>query len=417
MTVDLTESPDTTNQGASSWTVEQLLTEIRPVGRAEDGSYFRYALGHADLDIREWFIRKAGLLGLDVRIDGNANIWAWWGEPGPGAVLTGSHLDSVPGGGAFDGPLGVASALVALSQLRATGFTPARPMAVVVFTDEEGAQFGMPCLGSRLATGDLPPSEALDLTARDGTPLADFLRSCELDPDTMGPVSWLTEAASFVELHVEQGRGLAALDSAVAIGSAVRPHGRWRLEFSGQGNHAGTTLLAQRHDPVIPLAATITAARSAASDAADLAVATVGRLEVVPGGTNVIASSTRLWLDCRAENESTVTEIVQRVVSVAEDSAGQEGCGVSCVRESWTPRTVFDDKLREVITGVLGESTPQLSTGAGHDAAVLAGHLPSAMLFVRNPSGASHTPIESAQWPDCELGASALRGVLAVLVQ
>lgn len=399
----------------ATWTVDGLLAEIAGVGRAEDGSYSRFALTGEDTLLREWFIAHARALGLDVRTDPDANIWAWWGAPGPGAVLTGSHLDSVPGGGAYDGPLGVASALVAVASLQARGFAPSCPFAVVVFTDEEGARFGMPCLGSRLASGALSGADAHALHDREGAPLAEAWQAAGLDAGALGPVEWLAGARCFIELHVEQGRGLADLGRPVAVASAVRPHGRFRLEVTGQGNHAGTTLMADRHDPVVPMAAAILAARAGAAQADDV-VATVGRIQVIPGGTNVIASSATAWLDCRAGAPEAVRRLVGEVETAARQACEAEGCGFQLVQESWTPRTEFSPDLRDTMVQILGEA-PQLSTGAGHDAAVLAAVMPTGMLFVRNPTGASHTPAESASDADCRAGAQALERALEELTR
>ena len=138
------------------------LAQLAGVGRdGRRGGYSRHGFERADLELREWFVAAAERRGLDVEADRCGNLWAWWGAPGPGAVVTGSHLDSVLGGGAFDGPLGVVSAFEAVDELRAAGFVPGRPMAVVVFTEEEGGRFGLPCLGSRLLTGGLAAGTAL----------------------------------------------------------------------------------------------------------------------------------------------------------------------------------------------------------------------------------------------------------------
>ncbi len=403
-------------QDPSGWTASGLLRQIHDIGRDVDGSYSRFSLGAEDRLLRGWFTGCAEALGLEVRVDPDANIWAWWGPAGPGAVLTGSHLDSVPGGGAFDGPLGVVSSLVAVARMREEGFVPSRPFAVVMFADEEGAQFAMPCLGSRLASGILDPGRARGLIARDGAGLPEYWNRAGLDPEALGPVDWLTAAHCFVELHVEQGRGLADIGEPVAIASAVRPHGRWRLEIAGEGNHAGTTRLVDRHDPVVPLASAILAARSAAQAGTDV-VATVGRVEVVPGGTNVIASQARMWLDCRAEREDDVHRLVEAVGAQADSACAAEGCTARLSQESWTPRTEFDPGLRSLMAGILGPGLPELSTGAGHDAAVLAEIMPTGMLFVRNPTGASHAPAESASDEDCEAGAEALARVLKELAR
>ena len=145
---------------ASTW--PETVDELADVGRdPARGGFSRHGYTPADLTLREWFGEAAGRLGLEPETDGNGNIWAWWdGRRGPDALVTGSHLDSVPGGGGFDGPLGVVSALAAVGRLRAAGFVPRRPLAVAVFVEEEGGRFELPCLGSRLLTGALPAAGA-----------------------------------------------------------------------------------------------------------------------------------------------------------------------------------------------------------------------------------------------------------------
>ncbi|MDO9398743.1 MAG: M20/M25/M40 family metallo-hydrolase, partial [Herbiconiux sp.] len=202
------------------------LDEIAGVGadRAR-GGYSRHLWQSADLDLREWFVSRAVALGLDVQVDRNANIWAWWGAPGADAVVTGSHLDSVPGGGAYDGPLGVVSALDAVQRLRASGFTPSRPFAVVVFAEEEGSRFGVACLGSRLMSGALHPDAARALRDRDGVTLEEAGRAIGFDVARLGAdAEALGRIGLFVELHVEQGRALIDLGSATAVASSVLAH-------------------------------------------------------------------------------------------------------------------------------------------------------------------------------------------------
>ena len=403
--------------------VVTLLAEISEVGRdARRGGYSRHVFDESELWLREWFSGHARKLGLTVLPDGNGNLWAWWGSPGPGAVLAGSHLDSVPGGGAFDGPLGVASALAAVSRLTGDGTVPSRPFAVVVFAEEEGARFGRACLGSRLAAGLADPSVVRGLRDSDGITFEQAARYAGLDPAGIGLVSWAAEAGCFVELHVEQGRGLADLGQPVAIGTSILAHGRWRLEFAGQGNHAGTTRMAGRRDPVVAAARTVLAARDlglAADDAPDFdnskkrgAVrATVGRAELIPGGTNVIASTAMAWLDARAHSDAALAALVGEITAAARDAAAAEGCTVEATQESLSPLVDFDAGLRDRIAALLS-GAPLLATGAGHDAGVLAELMPTAMLFVRNPTGVSHAPDEGATDEDCRAGVDALVTVL-----
>jgi N-carbamoyl-L-amino-acid hydrolase len=397
--------------------VAGLLAEIADIGRDERrGGYSRHVFDEDELWLRQWFAGHARDLGLTVAPDANGNLWAWWGSPGPGAVLTGSHLDSVPGGGAYDGPLGVASALAAVSRLMAGGARPARPLAVVVFAEEEGSRFGRACLGSRLAAGEADPAVVRGLRDRDGITFAEAARYAGLDPAALGPVTWATGAACFVELHVEQGRGLIDLAQPVAIGTSILAHGRWRLEFTGQGNHAGTTRMAGRRDPVVAAARTVLAARelSLAADSDNSKKrgrATVGRAELIPGGTNVIASRATAWLDARADANESLVALVGDITDAARQAADAEGCTVQVTQESLSPLVEFDAALRDRIAALLPDA-PLLATGAGHDAGVLAGLIPTAMLFVRNPSGVSHAPGEGATDDDCRAGVDALTAVL-----
>jgi len=393
----------------------ELLAAIEAVGRdPKRGGFSRHGFDPVELELREWFVAEAERRGLAVRCDRNGNLWAWWGEPGPGAVVTGSHLDSVPGGGAFDGPLGVVSALSAVDMLRQHGFTPAKPMAVVVFAEEEGGRFGMPCLGSRLLSGAVDPDVARRLRDPDGVTLAEAVAEAGLDPARLGrDDDALAAIGTFVELHVEQGRGLIDLGAPVAVASSILAHGRWRFRFAGEGNHAGATLLGDRHDPMVPAAEMVLAARIAASEVDD-ARATVGRLVPNPGGTNVIASAVDVWLDARAPDDAGTRRVLDRIQEMATEAVEREGCALTVTEESYGDTVHFDAGLRDRIAAALG-GIPKLPTGAGHDAGVLAAHAPTAMLFVRNPTGVSHAPEEYAEPDDCESGVIALAAVLGQL--
>jgi N-carbamoyl-L-amino-acid hydrolase len=393
---------------------DEVWASLLPLGRhAETGGYRRYAWTTADAAMRSWFKDQAVVRGMTYQQDRNGNQWAWWGDPAEGAVVTGSHLDSVPDGGAFDGPLGVVSGFLAVDELRGRGVVPAKPIAVVNFTDEEGARFGVACVGSRLLTGILTPDQAYSLTDGSGTTLEQAMTAAGVNARAIGRDDLaLSRIGVFVELHVEQGRALADLDAAVGVGTAIWPHGRWRCTFRGESNHAGTTRLIDRHDPMLPFAATVLAAREIAAELG--AVATFGKVRVEPNGTNAIAAAVHGWLDARAPDDAAVRELVAGVTAAAAQSAAAHGVEVDVVCESSTPEVAFADALRDRLSGVLG-GVPALSTGAGHDAGILSGLVPTAMLFVRNPTGVSHSPAESATAEDCVAGINALVLVLADL--
>ncbi|MEO3813295.1 allantoate amidohydrolase [Sphaerisporangium sp. B11E5] len=533
---------------------EAVWAELAAIGDGGPAGYHRFAWTAVDLELREWFARQAASRDMRCERDRNGNLWAWWGEPGPGAVVTGSHLDSVPGGGAYDGPLGVVSAFLAVDELRARGVTPSRPIAVVNFADEEGARFGVACVGSRLLTGVLAPGTARALRDGDGVTLAEAMRAAGADPEAIGrDDEALSRIEVFVELHIEQGRGLVDLGAPVGVAAAIWPHGRWRCTFHGAADHAGTTRLADRRDPMLPFATTVLAARAAAERLGGLA--TFGKVLVTPNGTNAIPSRVDAWLDARAPREETVRDILSEVTRAAEHASAEHGVRTEVVPESYTPVVEFDTALRDHIAKILGGvpeaaarnglvgglggvpevavrdglvgglggvpevvvrdglvgglggvpevvvrdgsvgglggvpevvvrdgsvgglggvpevvvrdgsvgglggvpevavrdgsvgslggvpeaavpddsvgslggvreagvreglvggvgGVPVLPTGAGHDAGILSGYVPAAMVFVRNPTGTSHSPEEYADVGDCVVGVAALAAVL-----
>ncbi len=401
----------------SGATFDGMWEALGEIGRdPATGGYRRHAWTGADATLREWFAGEAAARGLDLTTDRAGNQWAWWGDADgavqagrPGVVL-GSHLDSVPDGGAFDGPLGVVSAFAALDLVRERGFRPGRPVAVAHFGDEEGARFGVACAGSRLVTGALDPERARGLADASGIALAEAMARAGHDPARLGrDDETLRRVGVFVELHVEQGRALADLDRPVAVGSAIWPHGRWRFELPGEANHAGTTGLADRRDPMLAFASAVLAARVAA--VRHDALATCGKVRVEPNGVNAIPALVTGWLDARAPDPDRVRAVVGDVAEIVAAHGGR------LTEESWTAATPFDPDLATRLAGLLGDA-PVLATGAGHDAGVLsAAGIPTAMLFVRNPTGVSHSPAEHAEHADCLTGVDALADVVEYLAR
>jgi N-carbamoyl-L-amino-acid hydrolase len=396
-------------------TVMKLLGDIRDVGRdALRGGYSRFSFTATDGDLREWFAAEGARRSMDVEVDRNGAVWAWRAGSGgtlEHAVVTGSHLDSVPGGGEFDGPLGIASAFAAVDQLDARGATYDRALAIVAFPEEEGGRFGQACLGSQLMTGALSPHRALALRDDEGISLADALIHAGVDPSRLGrDDEAIGRIGSFVELHVEQGRGLVDLGQPVAIASSIIGHGLWRLTVTGEGNHAGATLMSHRRDPMVAAGAIVVAVRDLAA-AVSGARATVGRIQSVPDGTNVIASRVAIWLDVRHPDDRVAADLVAAIHERARVVAAGEGCEVDVVQMSYGGSVQLDAPLRDRIAMSLPEA-PVLAAGAGHDAGVLAEVVPTAMLFTRNPTGISHSPDEQIEDEDAEAGAAALADVL-----
>ncbi|WP_199905119.1 allantoate amidohydrolase [Nocardioides sediminis] len=421
-------------------TFEGMWAELAPIGRsASSGGYNRQPWASAESELRAWFASAASARGLELETDAMGNQVAWWrpagvvrdertpasaergserhGPPRPGAILTGSHLDSVLEGGAYDGPLGVVSALAALDLMRSRGVVPTRPIGVSVFTEEEGSRFGLACLGSRLATGATSWSDARERRDRDGVALPDALAAAGLDVGALedgGGLVDLSGVGCFVELHVEQGRDLVDRGAAVGVGSEIWPHGRYRFDFTGEANHAGTTRMEDRRDPMLTYAMTALAANKQARLSGQRA--TFGRLEVAPNGTNAVPSRVTAWLDARCSSEEVLTDLVAAIERQGTERADRDGTALAVTAESVSRSVAFDPALAARIAGI--GDWPVIPTQAGHDAGILsAAGIPSAMLFVRNPTGVSHSPAESAETVDCLSGVEALADTLTELAR
>ncbi|QCW52657.1 allantoate amidohydrolase [Nocardioides dongxiaopingii] len=392
-----------------------MWADLAPVGRAAtSGGYFRQPFASAERELAAWFEEQCAARGLRLERDPFGNVAAWWDPPAPpvpgSAVLTGSHLDSVLDGGAYDGPLGVVSALAAIDVLRGRGFVPGRPLGVSVFVEEEGSRFGLACLGSRLAVGATSWEDARALRDRDGVALGDVVPG----PGAGERSTLLDGVGAFVELHVEQGRGLVDLDEPVGVASEIWPHGRYRFDFGGEANHAGSTRMEDRHDPMLTYAMTALAANKQARLAGQRA--TFGRIEVAPNGTNAVASRVTAWLDARASSDAALADLVAAVERQAADRADRDGTTVTVTPESVSGSVGFDLTLH--LGGPGHDRWPVLPSQAGHDAGILsAAGIATAMLFVRNPTGVSHAPAESAETADCLAGVTALAGTLERLAR
>jgi N-carbamoyl-L-amino-acid hydrolase len=392
---------------------EDMWRTIEPLGRAaRSGGYFRQPFASAERELDAWFVEQAGARGLRLETDPFGNRIAWWDSGSGTGVVTGSHLDSVLDGGAYDGPLGVVSALAAIEVLRDRGFRPARPIGVSVFVEEEGSRFGLACLGSRLATGATTWQRARALRDRDGVRLDEAMAGLGLDEENPQPWLGSEQFGCFVELHVEQGRDLVDRGDAVGVASRIWPHGRYRFDISGEPNHAGTTRMEDRRDPMLTYAMTALAANKQARVAGQRA--TFGRVDTEPNSTNSVPSAVTAWMDARCESDEALAALVETITRQAEERAERDGTRLAVTAESVSGAVDFDPELARRIAGDHETGDwPIVPTQAGHDAGILSAHgIPSAMLFVRNPTGVSHSPAEHAEMPDCLAGVDALAETL-----
>jgi allantoate deiminase len=336
---------------------------------------------------------------LDVERDVAGNLYGRLrgARPELPEVWTGSHLDSVPRGGRFDGPLGVVGGLDAVVRLG----PQERTLCVVAFRDEEGSRFGRGCFGSRALCGQL---EAGELETRDD----DGVSVQEAVGSPMPDRGWLVPPAAYVELHVEQGPVLERLGAPLGVVTSVVGLARLAVTFSGVAGHAGTTPMAARDDALVRAAPFVLAVRDAAVGL-EGAVATVGQLAIEPGAANVIPARVPLVVDARAPEDATLSALLEAIRAAADTGAVDE------LRR--TAPVPMDDRIRRVLSESLGElglSAPELHSGAGHDAAVLgSAGVAAGMLFVRSRNGgASHSPEEWSEPDDVELAVDALARAL-----
>jgi allantoate deiminase len=336
--------------------------------------------------------------GLDVSWDPAGNVFGRLpgAEPGLPEVWTGSHLDTVPHGGRFDGALGVVASIEALEVVRHGG-PVSRTIAVVVFRDEEGWRFGTGCFGSRALCGRLENDE-LARRDRAGMSIAEALSELGLDPPPAA--GWLSPPpCSFLEAHVEQGPRLARLKSPVGIVTSITGTATIGVTFDGRAGHAGTTPLGERADALHAAAELVLAVRELAERRAD-AVATVGNLEVHPGAANVVPGRASLVIDARAGGRDEFRALLADLEQRAQEIAGGQGCVATSVRHWLADPILMGDRERSVLRDAicdLGLPVVELSSRAGHDAAILAAAgVSTGMLFVRSGAeGASHVPEEA----------------------
>jgi allantoate deiminase len=387
-----------------------LLSEVNEFGALETGGVERLAWTESEIAAREWLAQKCKAEGLDVAYDEAGNVWAFAGSRP--AVMLGSHLDTVPKGGRFDGALGIVSALETLLSARETKAPGWDRLGLLCFTDEEGVRFGLGMTGSRALAGDIEPDEVRAATTPDGVGLADEMKTAGFDAGSIGRVtSRRKDVSAYLEMHVEQGRRLERASVAAGIVTGIVGLSHWRMEVIGEANHAGTTMAEDRRDALIPIAAAALEAQRTMRETEGL-VATVGEAEVTNGATNIVPGHARASLDVRSLDGRQIDEANDRIMAVARSAAERNRCEL---RIHETKRLHAAPMAPPVLDAMRAASrdldldAPEMASMAGHDAMTLTkAGIDCGMVFVRSESGISHSPRENSSQADCALGASLL---------
>jgi len=385
-------------------------------GAPTPASVTRLGLTREERDAHELVASWLRRLGARIRHDQAGNVFGRFGGPGP-AVLVGSHLDSVPFGGRYDGALGVVVAVEAMEVLRAARVAPRTPIEVVAWADEEGVRFGIGLYGSLAALGRLPKGAAARTDA-DGVTIRDALRALGLRGDPTKARIRADQVRAYIEPHIEQGPRLAERRIPLAVVSSIVGILHSRVTVRGRQDHAGTTPMGRRADTLAGAAQMIAAVEAAATRRGAEAVGTVGEIAVRPGAKNVIPGECVFSLDIRAPSDRTLGAVVRDVERAILRTSRERGLSASIDVLNGVPVARMDRGLRRALRRAceaVGVDAPELVSGAGHDAENPAhAGIPTGMLFIRS-TGGSHNPGESADPRDASLAASALAHALVAI--
>jgi N-carbamoyl-L-amino-acid hydrolase len=394
------------------------LASLGDIGRQPCGGINRTAFSAADAESRQWYADRAAAAGLEVTIDGLGTMVAQAPHENPelGAVWSGSHIDAVPLGGAFDGALGTVAALECVRRIAESGIELRRPAASVIFSDEEGNYSHL--LGSFGLSNGYGTEELEAMTGRDGDRLVDALAAFEwtrgLATETkLAPA----KVASFVELHIEQGPHLEAAGLQIGVVTSIVGLGGATVRFDGQPDHAGTTPMSMRKDALLAAAAFVTGLPDIAAGVSEHAVVTCGILRLEPGGANVVPGVATVTLDFRDPVRERLDELERAIEQAAHDAAERHGLTVTWKADPSIDPVPLDESLRGAIrrqTERLGLSHTDIPSGAGHDSQNMAHIAPTAMIFVPSKAGRSHSAAEFTEFDDVVNGANVL---LATMIE
>jgi allantoate deiminase len=353
--------------------------------------------------VHEYLRVRMQELGMQVHVDAAGNLRGLWQSQNASGkrLVMGSHIDTVPDAGAYDGVLGVVVALEWVRIAKELKF-PIN-IEVIAFSEEEGVRFGVPFIGSRAVAGRFD-EDILEAKDSDGVTLEAAIRAFGLDPGLIGKAALDKDAVGFVEVHIEQGPVLESESLSVALVTAIVGQTRLTFEFIGHANHAGTTPMRLRHDALAAAAEWIAKVETLAL-ATDGLVATVGKVVVEPNAGNVVPGAVKVSLDVRHAIDSTRKEAIEKLIESADAIAARRSLTVKRTRQMDQPAVPMDERLTSFLADAIeaiGLPVKMMSSGAGHDAMVMAARVPTAMLFLRSPGGISHHPAEAVLEGDVE---------------
>jgi len=385
--------------------------ELSRIGATDDGGIHRPAFSQAHLKARDWFVQRAVRMGIENHVDGAGNHQAVMscGKNDAATLLLGSHLDSVPFGGRFDGALGVVAALEILETVKEHGVSLDLHLCAVDFTDEEGAFVGL--MGSRALSGQLPRQE-VDLPSGSSDEFHRALERAGINRDSIFSAGAATGTiAGYLELHVEQGTRLKETGADIGVVTGIVGIRSFRFNFNGRADHAGTTPMDRRRDAGLGACSLVLKARERFIQNFPGCVFTVGNIDFTPGAFNVVPQTASVSLEFRADDIQTLDAMETAVYGEAGKAADDFGLDLTIDKLERTVPVHLDDHMQKALSSAaeqLGLFNVYLPSGAGHDAQAMALICPAGMIFVPSENGASHSCREYTRWQDCVNGANVL---------
>lgn len=387
---------------------EDTFRRYSQIGRTDADGIHRLTLTETDREVRDLFVKDLTSLELDFRIDEIGNIFGRreGTDPDAAPVLIGSHLDSQPSGGRFDGQLGVLSALETLRTFEDAGIEHRRPIEIVNWTNEEGSRFKPALMGSGTFIGEFDQTETLQHTDSDGATVADALEQIGYRGDE--PCEPREPYDSYLELHIEQGPKLEEADCSVGAVEGVFGMAWLEATIYGDADHAGPSPMHSRRDALVAASDIVSAVRRLSNRVAADVVTTVGELEVSPGSINVVPAEARLTIDVRSYDDDTVAELVGRVEREIKGACNREDVTYD-LKEIWRiPHTEFSPRVSQTVlraAKTVEADHQAMVSGAGHDATYLNEITDAAMIFVPSVNGKTHNEAEYTEWEDAVAGA------------
>ena len=395
--------------------VSASLAALAQIGGGADGGVTRVAWSPELFDAYEWAGERMRALGLEVEIDPAGNLIGRWqaGSEDSPVVMVGSHLDTVPSGGHFDGALGVVAAIHAVALLKKEGFEPSRPLWIAAFMDEEGTRFNAALFGSRAFTGE-DVTRLGERVDADGESLRAAMAAAGFDFGRARAADQVGDVGAYLELHIEQGPVLEAEEVEIGVVTSIVGLRCFRVRLTGEANHAGTTPMRLRRDALAGAARIALELRDVARAREDV-TANVGKLTVEPGGANVVPGLADFTIDVRAPTVAGLKELEDVVEETVARIAAEEGL-VAALEQTFALEPLeLDPELVAVVEGAAlaeGASAMRMPSGAGHDAMLVGRRAPAAMIFVPSRGGVSHSPEEYSSPEHVELGTRVLAGAL-----